>query len=281
MDQLPPRPSASWRTAARRASAWGACLLLGIPLAACTAEPSPTPTEPTETAAPSSPAAAPSTGASGSSTPDPAASSSPGALIPTVELVTDLSGVATGSGSAAVVPRTALVTLLSERLSDADPQAVQTVVCGADVPLRAGASTTCTATLTDNAQAGDETWYAYPAHRADGKDALLLLHGDPLSPEFAKILAAPGTTMTTGSVDPAFGSATSSGAEVLKKAQHMLSAAKARTTLTRCTGTVAFETFEPVTCEGTRDGKPIRGIVLPGSFLTDEPGLVVVIQPAS
>lgn len=250
-------------------------MLLGG-LAACTDAPGDPGAGPTDA---STVAGAPASDGGSSDGAPPAPS--PVLAIPTVQLVTDPPAAVPGTDGAPEIPQDALVTRLSEQLSGNVSTTVQTVVCVGALPLRAGASTDCTATLRTATRTSEQDWHAYPTRNPDGSAAVLFLSGDPLSEEFSSILGTDGTAVVTGSVDAAFGSDDVDGADVLADAQQVLRANGSPLVLDRCEGTLTFTAFDPVSCAGSANGAPSRAVVLPGSFLAAEPGLVVVTVPGA
>lgn len=215
---------------------------------------------------------------SGAPTPQTSASS-PGSDIPFAMLSADL-GSPGGSEPAAPLTKSVLTTLLSESLTDAGSGAISTVVCDGDLARTGGQGVSCTATTTGSGNAFPSTWMAYATHGPGGAPAVLWLAGAPLSAEFATLIAAPSTTVAAASVGPGFGTSPRSDADVAGDAQAVLARSGSPVALTSCEGTLTFHSFEPVACSGTAAGAPARSLVLPGSLLGQDPGLIVVSQPA-
>ncbi len=205
----------------------------------------------------------------------------PSSALPTIALVSPLPDNTALDASGSTVTQAGLVTLLSEQLTDAGSGTVQTVVCSGGLSLSTGKGATCTATL-EGSSSGDQTWQAYPAHGPDASPAILLLQGQPLSEEFSSVLTATGTAIVAHAIDPTYGSAGGVGAEQLRQdAQGVLHDEHSPVELSGCEGTLAFTALEPVECHGSSNGSPVQAIVLPGSFLSEDQGLIVVTRPSS
>ncbi len=205
----------------------------------------------------------------------------PSSALPTVALVSPLPANTAFDASGSTVTQAGLVTILSEQLTDAGGGTVQTVVCSGGLSLTAGPGATCTVTL-EGSSSGDQTWQAYAAHGSDGSPAILLLQGQPLSQEFSGVLVEKGTAIVADGIDPTYGSSGGVGAEQLRQdAQVVLRDGQSPVELSGCEGTLAFTALEPVECQGSAGGAPVQAIVLPGSFLSEDQGLVIVTRPAS
>lgn len=211
-----------------------------------------------------------STSSAGTSGPSSAVGS-----IPRIELLTELGAQADGGSLA----RDDLATLVAEQLGGRTTASVQTVVCEGGLALGGGGATVCTVSAQADGRSSDETWNVYATRGPGGRPAVLLLDGDPLTDEFVQVLGRPGVYTTTASIDATYGTSPIDAAHVQQDAQGVLRRAGADAQLESCDGELSFATFAPVVCGATAGGARARVIVLPGSFVADAPGLMVVVEP--
>ncbi|WP_460477103.1 hypothetical protein [Brachybacterium huguangmaarense] len=212
--------------------------------------------------------------ASSSVPPTAGGTASPAASLPILHIVpTSPEQAASGT-----IDKAGLVTIVSEAVTDVAGTAVQTVECAGDLAMGTGSGVPCTVTIADASGQTVQNWLAYAVHGADGSPAVLLLDGAPLSDEFARILAAPDSSIIAQSVDPTFGSSPLDAQEVAARARSALLEAGSPVQIDACDGQLTFSTFDPVPCTGSAAGAPVQALVLPAMLLGADPGVVVVTR---